>query len=179
MFSICSGLCIPFLPSSRHLLSFPSTRWECLSTLLFPSSLTLSHPASQSFLNASFYRVYSSFWSLIPFCFHARPVFALDGLLLVIFYFFLSPFRMVLTNPGRALGRFSLLSISPKLSTLSGTPPFSTNWFRLAFLLALLVGLYLSFLIGALALIKITKVVLFKCDEVSHKNLFLACTFFH
>ena len=32
-----------------------------------------------------------------------------------------------LTNPGRALGRFSLLSISLKLLTLSGIPPFSTN----------------------------------------------------
>ena len=40
---------------------------------------------------------------------------------------FLSPFQMGLTNPGRALGRSSLLSISLKLSTLSGIPPFSTN----------------------------------------------------
>ena len=38
---------------------------------------------------------------------------------------------MSLTNPGRALGRFSLLLISLKLFTLSGTPPFSTNSFRL------------------------------------------------
>ena len=43
---------------------------------------------------------------------------------------------MGLTNPGRALGRFSLLSISLKLLTLSGIPPFSTNLFRLASLLA-------------------------------------------
>ena len=35
-------------------------------------------------------------------------------------------------NPGRALGRFSLLLISLKLLTLSGIPPFSTNSFRLA-----------------------------------------------
>ena len=58
---------------------------------------------------------------------------------------------MSLTKPGRALGRSSILSISPKLSTLSGTPLFSTNSFRLAYLHALLVGLNLSFLIGALA----------------------------
>ena len=39
---------------------------------------------------------------------------------------------MGLTNPGRALGRFCLLSISRKLLTLSGIPPFFTNSFRLA-----------------------------------------------
>ena len=39
---------------------------------------------------------------------------------------------MDLTNPGRALVRFSRLSISLKLSTLSGIPPFSTNSFWLA-----------------------------------------------
>ena len=50
---------------------------------------------------------------------------------------------MGLTNPGRALGRSCLLSISRKLLTLSGIPPFSTNLFRLASLLALLVGLNL------------------------------------
>ena len=64
---------------------------------------------------------------------------------------------MGLTNPGRALGRSCLLSISLKLLTLSGIPPFSTNSFRLASLLALLVGLNLFFLIGALVWsIKIT-----------------------
>ena len=52
---------------------------------------------------------------------------------------------MGLTNPGRVLGRSCLLSISLKLLTLSGIPPFSTNLFRLASLLALLVGLNLSF----------------------------------
>ena len=39
----------------------PSTRWESLSTLLLPSGLSLSPPAYQSCLNASFYPVYSSF----------------------------------------------------------------------------------------------------------------------
>ena len=42
------------------------------------------------------------------------------------------------------------LSISPKLLTLSGIPPFSTNLFWLASVLALLIRLNLSFLIGAL-----------------------------
>ena len=79
-----------------------------------------------------------------------QAVFALDGLNLIKFCFFLSPFRMGLTNPGRALGRSCLLSISLKLLTRSGIPLFSTNLFRLVSLLALLVGLNLFFLIGAL-----------------------------
>ena len=49
------------------------------------------------------------------------------GLHLTKFCTFLGPFRMGLTSPGRALGRLSLLLITPKLSTLSGIPPFSTN----------------------------------------------------
>ena len=68
-----------------------------------------------------------------------------SGLHSIKFCTFLSRFRMGLTNPGRALGRFYLLSISLKLLTLSGIPSFSTNSFRLASLLALLVGLNLSF----------------------------------
>ena len=112
---------------------------------MLPSGLSLSPPASQSFLNASFYPVYSSFWNLIPFSLFTRPIFELVGLHSIKFCSFLSPFRMGLTNPGRALGRFSLLSISLKLLTLPGMPPFSTNSFRLASLLALLVGLNLSF----------------------------------
>ena len=85
---------------------------------------------------------------------------------------------MGLTNPGRALGRSCLLSISLKLWTLSGIPPFSTNLFRLVSLLALLVALNLSFLIGALAwFFKITKVVPFESVEVFRKNPFLALHF--
>ena len=88
------------------------------------------------------------------------------------------PFRMGLTNPGRALGRSCLLSIFLKLLTLSGIPPFSTNSFRLASLLALLVGLNLSFLIGALLwFFKITKVVAFESVEVFRKDPFLALYF--
>ena len=85
---------------------------------------------------------------------------------------------MGLTNPGRALGQSCLLLISPKLLTLSGIPPFSTNLFRLASLLALLVGLNLSFLIGALVwFFKITKSAPFESVEVFRKNPFLALYF--
>ena len=71
-----------FFPSiwKTYLLLFPSTRWESLLTVLFPSGLSLSPPAYQSFFNTSFYLVYSSFWNRIPFSLPARPVFALDGL---------------------------------------------------------------------------------------------------
>ena len=82
------------------------------------------------------------------------------------------------TNPGRALGRSCLLSISPKLLTLTGIPPYSINSFRLASLLALLVGLDLSFLIGALVwFINITKAVSFESVEVFRKDPFLALYF--
>ena len=85
---------------------------------------------------------------------------------------------MGLTNPGRALGRFSLLSISWKLLTLSGIPLFSTNLFLLASILALFVWLNLSFLIGALVwFIKITKAVPFEFVEVFRKDPFLALHF--
>ena len=54
-------------------------------------------------------------------------------------------------NKPRLGSRFSLLSIFQKLSTRPGTPPFFTNLIRLASLLALLVGINLFFLTGALA----------------------------
>ena len=85
---------------------------------------------------------------------------------------------MGLTNPGRALGRFCLLTISLKLMTLSGIPPFSKNLFRLASLLVLLVRLNLSFLTGTLVwFFKITKVVSFESVEVFCKDPFLALYF--
>ena len=122
--------------------------------------------------------MYSSFWNLIPFSLPARPVSALDGLHLIKFCTFISPFRMGLTNPGRALGRSYLLSISLKRLTLSGILPFSTNSFRLASLLALLDGLNLFFLIDALVWsFKITKVVPFESVEVFRKDPFLALYF--
>ena len=74
-------------------------------------------------------------------------------------------------KPDRALGRFWQLSNFPKYLTLSGTPPFSTNLLWLASLLALLVELNLSFLIGALAwFIKFTKVVPFESEDVFRKD---------
>ena len=171
-------LCPSFLPSGRHLLLFQSIRWESLSPLSLLSSLSLSPIASQNFLNASFYLAYSSFWSLIPFSLPARPVSALDSLLWIKFCFFLIPLRMGLANQGRALGRSLLLLISRKLLTLSGLPLFSRNWFQLASLFALLVGLNLSFLIGALAwFVKITKVIPFESVQVFRKNVFLAMYF--
>ena len=59
--SIFPSVCITFLSSGRHLSLFPSIRWESLSTLRLPSGLSLSPPVYQSFLNASYYLVYSSF----------------------------------------------------------------------------------------------------------------------
>ena len=130
-------------------------------------------------LNASFYGVYSSFWSLTSFSLPATPVSALDGLSLIKFLIFFIPFWMGLTNPSRALGRFFLLSTCSKLSTLSGTPLFSTNLFRLASLLALLAGLNLSYLIGALAwFFKISKDFSFESIEVFRKDPFLALLLF-
>ena len=85
---------------------------------------------------------------------------------------------MGLTSPGRALERSCLLSIFLKLLALSSIPPFFTNSFRLASLLALLVGLNPFFLIGALLwFIKITKAVPFESVEVFRKDLFLALYF--
>ena len=85
---------------------------------------------------------------------------------------------MAVTNPGQALGQSSLLLISQKLSTLPVNPPFCTNSFWVACLLALLIGLNLSFLIGALAwFIKITKVIPFESVKLFCKNPFLALYF--
>ena len=85
---------------------------------------------------------------------------------------------MDLANPCRALRRSSLLLISQKLSTLSGILPFSINSFWLASLLALLIGLNLSFLIGALAwFIKIQKSLLSSRSRCSARIRSWPCTF--
>ena len=55
------GLYIRFFPSGRHLLLFPFIRWESLLILLLFSGLSFSPPTFQSFLNVSFYRIYSFF----------------------------------------------------------------------------------------------------------------------
>ena len=87
---------------------------------------------------------------------------------------------MGLTNPDRALGQSYPLSISLKLLTLSGIPPFFINSFRLAALLAFLVGLNLSFLIGALVwFFKITKTAPFESVEMFRKDPLLALYFFY
>ena len=118
------------------------------------------------------------FLELIPFFLPTRLVSALDGLHLIKFCTFLSPFQMGLANPGRALGRSCLLSISPKLLTQYGILLFSTNSFRLASLFALLTGLKLAFLICALLwFFKITKVIPFESVEVFCKDSFLALYF--
>ena len=128
----------------------PFTRWESLSTLLLPSALSLSPPAYQSCLNASFYPVYSSFWNQIPFSLPARPVSALN-VLHSIKFFILSQSITDGFNKPRPSSQIILSTIDfSKLLTLFGIPLFSTNLFRLASLFALLVGLNLSFLIDAL-----------------------------
>ena len=71
-------------------------------------------------LKALHHSISSAFLSrvLSPFSLPARSVSAHDGLLLIEFFIFLSPFRMDLTNPSLAIGRFLLLSTIPKLSTV-------------------------------------------------------------
>ena len=176
--SVFLGLRIPFLPSGGHLLMFPCTGWGGLSALLLPSGLSLSPPACRSFLGASCCPVFSFFWGLVPFFLPAGPVSALDGLHLIGFCAFLSPFRVGLAGPGRALGQSCLLSISLELLALSGAPPFSTGLFRLASLLALLVGLSLSFLTGALVwFFEVTGAVPFGSVGVFRGDPFLALCF--
>ena len=85
--------------------------WQ--ATCSFPSPKPVhSLLRSESFLNVLYYLVNSSFWSLTPFSLPARPVSSLNRLLCIKFCSFLSPSRIGLTNPGRALGRFPLQSTS-------------------------------------------------------------------
>ena len=77
--------------------------------------------------------------------------------------YFSQPMSDGFNKPRSVFVRLSLLSTFPKPSTLSSSPPFFTNSFRLASLPVLLVGLNLFFLIGAFAwFIKITKVASFE-----------------
>ena len=84
-----------------------------------------------------------------------------------------------LTNPGRALGLFSLRLTSLKLPTLCGIRSFPRTYFGWPpSLLCSIVGLNLSFLTGVVAwFFKITKVVSFESVEVFRKNPFLAVYF--
>ena len=161
-FSIFSGLYIPFLPFRRHLLLFPSIRCESLLTLLLLLGLYFSFFAAQSFLNALFNLVYSSFWKLTPISLFARPGSAMDGLLSIKICSFLSRFRISLTNSSWDVEQFLLRSTSLRLLIMSGISLFSINLLRLIFLHALLVELNLSFQTGALEwFYKITQVASF------------------
>ena len=175
---------------SWSLHSFPSI-WKTSSIISIhkmgkpfdsPASfrpISVLPPASQSFINASFYPVYSSFWNRTPFSFPIRPISVLGDLPSIKLYFVLSSFRMSLTNSGQVLGRFLLRSTSLRLSILSVIPLFFTNLFPQASLLALLVELKLSLLIGALTwFFKITEVALFESVEVFRKDRFLALYLF-
>ena len=85
---------------------------------------------------------------------------------------------MSLANPRRTLGRFLLLSTSPTLLTMCDILLFFTNSFWLASLLALLVRLSLSFLIGALrGLSKSPRGPPFDFVEVFCKDWFLTLCF--
>ena len=80
---------------------------------------------------------------------------------------------MGLTNPGRDLERSCLLLISRSLRVCLASGPFPQTYFDSSSLLALLVKLNLSLLIGALAwFIKITKVVPFESVKVFRVNVF-------
>ena len=134
----CSGidflLYIFNLSWSSH--SFPSI-WKTSSIPIHKMGKPLDSPASFRLISLTFCisklfeRIILScllfFLNLIRFSLPARLFFALDGLHSIKFCTFLSPFRIGLTNPGRALGRSCLLSIYPKLLILSGILPFSTN----------------------------------------------------
>ena len=135
----CSGM--DFLLHIFNLLwslhSFPSI-WKTFSIIpIHKMGKPLDSPASfrpisltscgSKLFERIILLVFSSFWNLIPFSLPVRPVSALVCLHSIKFCTFLSPFRIGLTNPGWTLGRSCLLSISLKLLTLSGIPPFSTN----------------------------------------------------
>ena len=79
----------------------PIHKMEGLSIPMLPFGLSLSPTAPQSFLNTSFYHVYSCLWSLISFSLPTRLVSILDNLPSITSFIFLSPFRISLTNPGR------------------------------------------------------------------------------
>ena len=132
---------------------FPSTRWESLSTHLFSSLLSLSPPASQTCLIVSFYLVYTFVGSLIPFSFLAIRISTLYDLLLIKFFTFLSPFQMGFTKPNPACRKSLLPSNFSGLLTLSCIPLSFTRSFWLAFLLAVLGEIHLSFVIGAVCLV--------------------------
>ena len=80
----------------------------------------LSLPAYQSFLNTSFYPIYSFFCNLIPFSLPARPVSALDGLLQIKFFYLSQPILDGFNKP-----RLGCRTI---LSTIDFSKAFDSVW---------------------------------------------------
>ena len=152
----------------KYLSLFPSIKWESLSTLLLPSGLSLSPPASQSFLNDL-----------------SRLLFFLE------YNFILSP-RQAGFRPGPStLDQILFLSQSisdgfskpmPEsrtiLATIDFSKAFGSVWHSALFHKLISASLNLFFLIDALTwFFKITKVALFESVEVFCKDPFLAVYF--
>ena len=104
--------------SEKHLLLFPSIKWESFSNLPLSSGLSLSRPASQSLLNASFYRVY--FYSILsPFQAGFLPGRSTLDQILFLFYSILN--RLNKPKPG-----FRTIRL---LSTIDFSKAFDSVWF--------------------------------------------------
>ena len=131
-------------------------------------------------MNASFYHVYFSFWNLIPFIFSPGQIGFHPGRSTLDQILYLAQSISNGFNKPRPGFRTILCTIDfSKAFDSVWHPAFFINSFYLASLLALLVGLNLSFLTGALAwFIKITKVVSFESVEVFCKDPFLALYYF-
>ena len=139
------------LPSGRHLPLFPFTKWESLSTLLLHSGLSLSPSASQSFLNASFYRAYSFFWSLILFSLSLHQTGFRPGQSTLYQILFLAQSISDEFNKHRLGSRMILATIDFLKAFDSVWHPALFRKLILAGLAPLLVGLNLTLLIGVLA----------------------------
>ena len=120
------------------------------------------------------------FWSSTPFSLPARPISALEGLLLIKFYFSQS----ILNGFDKPKPGSPMILVTIDFSKAFDSvwhPTFFANFFQLASLLALLVRLNLSFPITTLAwFFKIAKVAPFESIWVFRKNpfLFLYFSFF-
>ena len=91
-------------PSTFPSILFPSTRWESLSTLLLPSSLSFSPLAYQKLFERIILSRLLFFLESYSISLPSRLVSTLVGLHLIKFCIFLSPFQIDLTNRGWALG---------------------------------------------------------------------------
>ena len=104
-----------------------------LSTLLLPFGLSLSPPASQSFLNATYYLVYSSFWNSFAFFLPTRPVSALDGLTLDQILYLSQSISDGFNKP--RLGSWTILS------TIDFSKAFNSVWHSTLYHILILAGL--------------------------------------